>query len=269
MAAHAIRTRELAHQDLVDRLAPTSSKPVLAHERLLPVVDALVPLMAAPEESAHLPVGLTRGQTVLCTGSAAVSCALGLVAGVTQAGSWAAIVAMPSIGIQAAATMGVALSRTVFVADPESSKGSPRDGIEAVLSTLVDGMDLVVVPQRIATSLSTSLVRRLRSRMQSRGAVLVLVADTAAGDPGSTSVDIRFTARTVRWDGLGEGHGHLRRRLVSVEMDGRRCPRARVRTLWMPDPTGASAVVFEDEVLRSPECPSSAEAAVLAFPRFR
>lgn len=221
-------------------VVPLSKVPVFAHERLLPVHDALVPLFASSPDS---PAGLVRGQTVVCTGSVAVSCALGLVAGVTQAGSWAAIVGMPSIGVLAAATIGVSLDRTVFVNSSSVNQTSTVDSgtrgdSGAALSALVDGVDLVVVARSVMTSLHSSVVRRLQNRAQSKGSVLVII-----GDPPATSVDVRLTARSVQWEGLGDGHGHLRRRLVSVEMEGRRCPRRRVHSVWLPDTSGALARV--------------------------
>jgi hypothetical protein len=221
-------------------VVPLSKVPVFAHERLLPVHDALVPLFASSPDS---PAGLVRGQTVVCTGSVAVSCALGLVAGVTQAGSWAAIVGMPSIGVLAAATIGVSLDRTVFVnSSSVNQTGTADSGTRgdsgAALSALVDGVDLVVVARSVMTSLHSSVVRRLQNRAQSKGSVLVII-----GDPPATSVDVRLTARSVQWEGLGDGHGHLRRRLVSVEMEGRRCPRRRVHSVWLPDTSGALARV--------------------------
>lgn len=213
-------------------VVPVSEMPVFARERVLPVHDALTPLFADSGAVSDSAVGLVRGQTVVCTGSVAVSCALGLVAGVTQAGSWAAIVGMPSIGLQAAATIGVSLERTVFVHHADTADTG------AALSALVDGVDLVVVSRSVVSTLSASLVRRLQSRAQSKGSVLLLI-----GDPPSTSVDVRLTARTVHWEGVGDGHGHLRRRLVSVEMEGRRCPRRRIHTVWLPDASGAPARV--------------------------
>jgi threonine dehydrogenase-like Zn-dependent dehydrogenase len=225
---------------------PVSKMPVFAHERLLPVHDALIPLFASSPDS---PAGLVRGQTVVCAGSVAVSCALGLVAGVTQAGSWAAIVGMPSIGVLAAATIGVSLDRTVFVNASSVDRTSSIDRIvtadpaargdsSAALSALVDGVDLVVVARGVMAGLHSSVVRRLQNRAQSKGSVLVII-----GDPPATSVDVRLTARSVQWEGLGDGHGHLRRRLVSVEMEGRRCPRRRVHSVWLPDTSGALARV--------------------------
>ena len=230
-----------------------SSMPVFAHERLLPIHDVLIPLFAVSNgsisnDSPESPVGLVRGQTVVCAGSAAVSCALGLLAGVTQAGSWAAVVGMPSIGVLAATSIGVVLERTVFIEDPDAHRTNDarthrtNDDLQArmgaVLSALIDGIDLIVISRTCTSAVSPSLLRRLQTRAHSKGAVLVIV-----GEPSSVSADIRLTAHTVQWEGLGEGYGHLRRRLVTLEMDGRRCPRPRTHTVWLPDVHGALASV--------------------------
>ena len=214
-------------------VVPASAMPVFAHERLLPVHPGLAPLFAAGDSVAS-PGGLVRGQTVVCSGSAAISCALGLVAGVTRSGSWAAIVGLPSVGVLAAATIGVSLERTVFVRPPHGETAREVSGdIGSALSALVDGMDLVVLSKRFLSGLPPALVRRLQSRAQSKGSVLLIV-----GEPVSTSVDIRFTTRTVHWEGIGQGYGHLQRRMVAVEIDGRRCPRQRQHSVWLPDAAG-------------------------------
>lgn len=241
------------------QVVPASSMPVFAHERLLPVLPALTPLFTGPEGSSTTsPVGLVRGQTVVCAGTAAASCALGLAAAATQAGSWVAFVGLPTIGLLAASTIGVSLERTVFVDRPhghstaDASGGGGRDtarsDVGAALAALVDGLDLVVVARRSVSTLPPSLVRRLQIRAQSKGSVLVIVGDT----PSSVSVDLRLTARAVHWEGLGEGHGHLRRRLVSIEMDGRRCPRRRDHVVWLPDASGAMSAV--DDVQAASAC---------------
>jgi threonine dehydrogenase-like Zn-dependent dehydrogenase len=223
---------------------------------LFTVPNQRVPNQRVSSAAQESPVGLVRGQTVVCAGSAAVSCALGLVAGVTQAGSWAAVVGMPSIGALAASSIGVVLERTVFIGHPDSHRTNDarthrtndarthrtdddvQERIGAVLSALIDGIDLVVISRTCASAVSPSLLRRLQTRAQSKGGVLVIV-----GESSSVSADIRLTARTVQWEGLGEGYGHLRRRLVTLDMDGRRCPRPRTHTVWLPDTRGALAPV--------------------------
>lgn len=237
-----------SRHDALSLVVPASSMPVFAHERVLPVPEALKALFSLPGESHESsPVGLVRGQTVVCTGSAAMSCALGLAAGATQSGSWAAFVGLPSVGLLAAATIGVSLERAVFLDRldrPSRVDGSTtttenvgadgaRGDAGAALSALVDGFDLVVLSRRLLGALSPSLARRLQSRAQSKGSILVVI-----GEPQSVSTDLRLTARAVHWEGVGDGHGHLRRRLVSIEMDGRRCPRRRDHVVWLPDAVG-------------------------------
>lgn len=207
----------------------------LARERTLPVLPALSPLFAE--------AGLVRGQTVACVGTAAVSCALALAAGPTQAGSWVGVVGVPQVGVAAARHLGVVLERTVFVALPEAGSSSERPDLIGALSALVDGVDLVIMARRLVASFSPSVLRRLQARAQSRGAVLLVI-----GDPGAVSVDLRLSARAQSWQGIGSGHGHLRRRLVALELDGRRCGRPRQHTVWLPGDQGAVSDVATAEL---------------------
>lgn len=198
----------------------------LARERTFPVLPALSPLF--PE------AGLVRGQTVACVGTAAMSCALALAAAPTQAGSWLGVVGVPQVGVAAARHLGVALERTIFVNLPQATSSETRSDLIGALSALVDGVDLVIMVRRLVTSFPPSVLRRLQARAQSRGAVLLIV-----GDPGAVSVDLRLSARAQSWQGIGSGHGHLRRRLVALELDGRRCGRLRQHTVWLPGDRGA------------------------------
>lgn len=176
---------------------------------------------------------MVRGQTVACVGTAAMSCALALAAAATQTGSWAGVVGVPQVGVVAAQHLGVVLERTVFIALPTTTTSGERPDLVGALSALVDGVDVVITARRMIASLSSSVVRRLQVRVQSRGAVLVII-----GDPGTTSVDLRVSARAQYWQGIGAGHGHLRRRLVALELDGRRCGRPRRHSVWLPGDDG-------------------------------
>ncbi len=214
----------------------------LARERTLPVHPVLQPLVPA----------LTRGHTVQCTGTAAMSCALALMVAPTQAGSWAGVVGMPELGVAAATELGVVVSRTVFV-----SALADADAPNA-LSALVDGVDVVVLSRAITSSLSPSLARRLQTRVQSRGGVLVVV-----GSPGALSVDVQLTSTVHEWEGLGAGHGHLQRRRVSLQLDGRRQvqhhdhrgrhgqhPGHSARhDVWLPGPSGALESIVHEGIV--------------------
>ena len=216
---------------------PLSETP-LARERLLPVHQALAPLFGLASGD-PAPLALTRGHTVACVGSAAMSCALAVLVAPTQAGSWAGVVGLPSCGVQAAADLGVSLERTVFVADPTSGSraSSQQADAAAVLSALVDGVDVLLLAHHVVNSLSPSLLRRLQTRVQSRGGILVVVHETKSST-SSLSADIRLTATTEQWQGVGSGHGHLQRRRVLLQLDGRRRARTSAHSVWLPDHRG-------------------------------
>jgi hypothetical protein len=198
------------------RLAEVAARarPVaLAREQVLPVLPALEGL---------LPDGLRRGSTVAVGGS--TSLALALVAGPAGAGSWVAGIGVSSLGLVAAAELGVPLDRLVLVADP------PAPSWGTIVATLVDAFDVVLVRAR---RVGASDARRLTARARERGAVLVLLGDEAAAWPEAP--DVRLRIADAQWQGLGEGHGHLRSRRVQVEVDGRRgAARPRRAWLWLP-----------------------------------
>jgi hypothetical protein len=154
----------------------------------------------------------------------------------TRAGSWAGVVGLPSVGVAAAAELGVELSRTIFVADTSTSSKTSSD-MAAILSALIDGVEVLVLSRRVVAAVSDGVMRKLHTRMQSRGSVLVLV-----GDPGSISADVRVNASTVMWEGVGAGNGHLQRRRVNIELDARRRGRPTRADVWLPDQHGGLSV---------------------------
>ena len=208
-----------------------------AHERTLPVHPVLAPVIGS---------SLIRGQTVMCTGPASMSCAMALLVAPTERGSWAAVVAVPSFGVVAAADMGVVLERTVFVADPRVIGADAAN----VLGALVDGFDVIVTSADFMSSLSPSLARRFTTRLQSRGGVCIVVDDTRA-----VSADLRVETTVSAWSGIGDGHGRLCARRVRVGVDGRRRHGRNPHTpsrhdVWLPGPTGCLAEV--DDTSASP-----------------
>jgi hypothetical protein len=198
------------------RLAEVAARarPVaLAREQVLPVLPSLETL---------LPEGLRRGSTVAVGGS--TSLALALVAGPAGAGSWVAGIGVSSLGLAAAAGLGVPLDRLVLVADP------PAASWGTIVATLVDAFDVVLVRAR---RVGVADARRLTARARERGAVLVLLGDEERAWPEAP--DVRLRIADAQWHGLGSGHGHLRARRVEVEVDGRRgAARPRRACLWLP-----------------------------------
>jgi hypothetical protein len=186
------------------------ARPVsLAGERLLPVLPALEGLL--PDG------GLRRGSTVAVSGGS--SLALALLAGPSAAGSWCAAVGLPSLGLVAAAEIGVALDRFPLVARPGTDW-------PAVVAALLDAVDVVLLcpPPHVRTGDA----RRLAARARERGAVLVVSG-------GAVPADVRLSVARAEWEGLGRGHGRLRARRMEVVASGRgAAARERRASLWLP-----------------------------------
>jgi hypothetical protein len=176
------------------------------------VVPALAGLLPA--------AGLRRGSTVAVHGATALLPAL--LAEATAAGSWAAVVGLPSFGLAAAEEYGVELARVGLV---------PRPGTDfpAVVAALLDGVDLVVAR---SDTVQPAVARRLSARARHRGAVLVSAGSWPAAD-------LVLSCRPGRWTGLGAGAGHLSERRVLVQVRGRGAAARPVSAeLLLPGPSG-------------------------------
>jgi len=60
------------------------------------------------------------------------------------------------------------------------------------------------------------------------------------------SIDLQLVSSVHEWEGLGDGHGHLQRRRVSLQLDGRRHGRTTRHDVWLPGPTGALEPVVRE-----------------------
>ncbi|MEU4247091.1 hypothetical protein AB0F15_06735 [Amycolatopsis sp. NPDC026612] len=161
-------------------------------------------LTVLPELAQLLPDGgLRRGSTIAVRG--ATSLVLALLAAATRNGSWAAVTALPELGLAAAAELGVDLERLALVPHPGAE-------LVAVLSALVDGFDLVVLG---SAAVQPQTARRLAGRVRNRGTVLL----TAGPWPGA---DLELKVSRRRWHGITQdGHGHLTARDVVATSRGR------------------------------------------------
>ncbi|HEX4703670.1 MAG TPA: hypothetical protein VH352_16190, partial [Pseudonocardiaceae bacterium] len=103
------------------------------HQRTVEAARARQILPVRAELADLLPLhGLRRGSTVVVRGSTTVL--LALLAEATAAGSWAAVVGMPDLGLLAAAELGVAMPRLAVVPKPGANFGD-------VVAALLDGVD--------------------------------------------------------------------------------------------------------------------------------
>lgn len=186
--------------------------------RVLPTRTELATLLPWP--------GLRRGSTVAVHGSVALLFAL--LSRATEAGSWAAVVGLPGIGVVAAAESGVEVSRLALVP-------RPGDQARSVVAALLDGVDLVVVGGKWADADA----RRLSARARHRGAVLLPLGPW----PGA---DVQLRCSDARWYGPGRGHGHLREREITVRAEGRGAA-SRARSCRLLLPTCDGSVVAADQ----------------------
>ena len=169
----------------------------------LQAVDTIIsterpPLPVPVELAPLLPAGLRRGITVQVDGSTSVL--LALLSEASRAGSWAAVVGAPSIGLLAVAQAGIDLSRLVLVPAP-GAQAAPA------LAALLDGMDVVVVGPEV--SLLGADRRRLVARARERASVIVSLRPW----PGA---HMTLAAERSRWAGLGAGRGRLSSRELTV-----------------------------------------------------
>jgi hypothetical protein len=209
--------RTISGTALAGLVRPASGADEAGAHRILPVL---------PELSRLLPShGLRRGSTVAVAAgpsapaSGGTSLLLALLAGASRAGSWCAVVGVPELGALAAAEGGIALDRLALV---------PNPGPEwpTVVAALIDGVDVVVMA--VPGPVSASIASRLVARARQRGSVLMPFGHW-------DGADVTLQVVRGRWDGLGAGHGRLRRREVTIAARGRgAAARPREITVWMP-----------------------------------
>jgi hypothetical protein len=201
---------------LRDRFAVAS-----AGERVLPMHPALGGLLPDAQ----------RGTVVGCSGGAAVSLALTVVAQPSADGVWVCVVGLPTLGAAAAIEHGVALERTVVVAEPSTGSEVRWDDSRwgEVLAAAIDGFDVVLLGPAVHR-LRVGTARRLQARAQARGAVLVVVHP----ERGAFGADVVLRTESVHWHGLGQGHGVVQQRRTEVTAAGRRMPRERRSTIVWP-----------------------------------
>ena len=133
-----------------------------------------------------------------------------------------AVIDVPTIGLDAACELGVALERVVAVGTGGDVARWPD-----VVAAAADGFDVLLV--RVPADVPSATVRKLAVRLRRRDVVTIVL-----GDPGSLACDGIVETEASPWSGLGDGHGHLRARDVAVQASGRRLPGRRRCRLELP-----------------------------------
>lgn len=178
-----------------------------------------------------LPEGVAPGSTVAVAGS--IGLAMTLVASLAGEERWVAGVAWGPLGLVAARELGLRWDRLILV------RPSDQESWPTATAVVLDAFDIVVVRPGRSNERD---VRRVMARARDRGAVLVAVETVNDSREWWAMADVRVRVTGRRWDGLGDGSGHLRRRLLMVEATGRgRLARARRLELWLPGVDGRAA----------------------------
>jgi hypothetical protein len=206
---------------LGDRVAPVS----MAREQMLPVAGHVAELFSEG--------GLVRGRVLSCCGVAATSASLDLVAAAVTAGSWLAVIDVPTLGLDAASELGVPLERIVAIdtslgAKPTAANVAERAARWAdVVAAAADGFEVMLT--RVPAEVTASTMRKVATRLQQRGVVMLVL-----GDPGPLVCDGVIDTIEQVWSGVGAGWGHLQQRTVDMSASGRRVPGRRCVSLALP-----------------------------------
>jgi hypothetical protein len=209
-------TTDAARQGRLASLAEQVRPTVLAAEQLLPVAAPLRPLL--PDG------GLRRGSILVVRNS--MSLLLALAAEASKAGAWVTAASLPDLGVVAAAGQGICLDRFPMIPVIPPARWAE------VVAMLADSLQVILAapPARMGAAPA----RRLAARIRESRAVLITL-----GDPWPGPVDVQLTVETCRWEGLGQGDGFLRARMVQAASRGRGvAERPRRARLWLPDRHG-------------------------------
>ncbi|EAR24121.1 hypothetical protein A20C1_02614 [marine actinobacterium PHSC20C1] len=161
---------------------------------------------------------------------------MALLAPPSAAGSWCAVIGVPEFGIEAAERFGVDLERLVLIPHP-------GDQWLAVTAAIVDVVDVVVTrPPRRA---SDSAVARLASRLRQRKSTLLMMGSW----PQSEAM---VSLGESLWHGIGDGHGHLAAREVTVTVTSKSAARPRSARLWLPDSSETIRAYSDHETVKPP-----------------
>ena len=201
-----------------------------------------LPRSLAPLAPALPMGGVQRGWSIGVDGHGGWALAMGLAGWLMEVDGWMAAVGLEDLGLVGAGEQGVPLDRVLMVETP------PPDQWATVIAALVEAMHVVCVHPH--HRIGRQEARRLQARIREQQAVLLHL------DGGQTwpyPVDLLLTGRSQQWEGLGQGHGHLRGRRILVEVGGRRAPGAgQWVELCLDGMAGTGAGVVHDPARHDP-----------------
>lgn len=186
-------------EQLRERVAAMERKPALEPVATLPGLAGLVRLHAGATYAVD-----------------SASLALALVAGASRSGEWVGFAGCADFGAEAAAELGIELSRTVLVPDPG------EHWLE-VTAALVDVLRVVVL--RPPTSVDERTAGILDSRLRTRSSVLVVHGEWPR-------VEARLSIEQSSWTGPASGTGQLRERRARVVVHRGARPPRRADLTW-------------------------------------
>ena len=184
-------------------------------------MDATV-LPTHPAFTSLLPGGGLRSGSAYAIARSA-SLLLALMARPSQDGAWCGVVGMPELGAEAAEKYGLDLDRLVFIPDP-----GPR--WLAVTATIAEVLPVVAV--RPPAGASTARGGAEATRLAARRTVLLV---QGAWPYAEAVIDVA----DPRWSGLGQGHGYLAGRELTVSVASKRSPTARRARMLLPAADGS------------------------------
>jgi hypothetical protein len=186
-------------EQLRERVAAMERKPARQSVATLPAIAELVSLSAGAAYAVD-----------------SASLALALAAGASRAGEWVGFAGCADFGAEAAAELGLELSRTVLVPDPG------EHWLE-VAAALVDVLRVVVL--RPPASVDPRTAEILESRLRTRSAVLVVHGEWPR-------VEARLGVEESDWHGPTSGTGHLEGRRARVVVRRGTRPPLRADLTW-------------------------------------
>lgn len=179
--------------------------------------------LAVPEALFSLfPAGGLRPGAAYAIAPDATPLLLALLGGASREGAWSAVVGFPELSATAAAGYGVDLGRLVLVPRPE----------ERWLQAAAAAAEVFpLVALRPARRVTDAEAARLEGRLRDRGGALLVLGAW----PGA---EARLETDGAQWLGIGQGHGVISGRAVTVSLTARRSPRPRTTDVLLPGPSG-------------------------------